>query len=133
MRRKVFFLVCSILFTQTVLSQDHINIPVSFKKIVKIATGLSYEHVRTTFSLNTMKEVHHKLERLLHQQTQEATLDNERSFKRLIEHQFKHLTQIIEQMNAVFFDDDQQQNKRQILGGLSLGFSIVSFGMSILN
>ena len=81
MRRKVFFLVCSILFTQTVLSQDHINIPVSFKKIVKIATGLSYGHVPTTFSLNTMKEAHHKLERLLHQQTQEATLDNERSFK----------------------------------------------------
>ncbi len=36
-------------------------------------------------------------------------------------------------MNAVFFNDDQQRNKRQILGGLSLGFGIVSFVMSILN
>jgi hypothetical protein len=72
-----------------------------------------------------MKKAHHELERLLHQQTQEATSDNERSFKRLIEHQFEHSTQIIEQMNAVFFDDDQQQNKRQILGGLSLSFGIV--------
>ena len=133
MRRKVFFLVFSILFTQTVQIQDHINIPVSFKKIGKIATGLSYGHVRTTFSLNAMKKAHHELERLLHQQTQEATSDNERSFKRLIEHQFEHSTQIIERMNAVFFDDDQQQNKRQILGGLSLGFGIVSFGMSIFN
>jgi hypothetical protein len=54
-------------------------------------------------------------------------------FGQLIEHQFQHSAEIIKQMNAVFFNDDQQRNKRQILGGLSLGFGIVSFVMSILN
>ncbi len=47
------------------LQPEHVNVPVTFKRIGKFATALSYGHLRTTIDFAQMKKAHHELDQLL--------------------------------------------------------------------
>ncbi len=114
------------------IQPEHINVPVTFKRIGKFATGLSYGHLRATIDFAQMKKAHHELDQLLRQEILTASSHEKKGFYEMLLHQFSLSTKIIDRLDATFFTESRRQ-KRQLLPGAAMGFGILSFGLSIYN
>ena len=70
------------------LQPEHIHVPVTFKRIGKFATGLSYGHLRATIDFAQMKKAHHELDQLLRQEILTASSHEKKGFYEMLLHQF---------------------------------------------
>jgi len=114
------------------LQPEHISVPVTFKRIEKFATGLSYSHLRATIDFAQMKKAHHELDQLLRQEILTATSHQKKGLYKMLLRQFSLSTNIIDRLDAMFFTESQRQ-KWQLLPRAVMGFGILSFGLSIYN
>ena len=133
MFKETLLLILSLAVISKTSQPEHINVPVSFKRIGRFATGLSYGHIRATINFNQLLKAHKNLELFLNQQLRIATSSEEQRFIETIQHQFSLSTRTINRLHHAFFHDGSPRNKRQVFAGLSLGFGFLSLGMSIYN
>ena len=119
--------------TEIATQPEHINVPVSFKRIGSFATGLSYGHVRATINFGQMQKAHKDLDLYLTQQLRTTTSDEQKRFFETIQLQFTTSTKTIDRLHFSFFHDLSNRNKRQAFTGLSIGFGFLSMGLSIYN
>ena len=68
MFKETLLLILSLAVISKTSQPEHINVPVSFKRIGRFATGLSYGHIRATINFNQLLKAHKNLELFLNQQ-----------------------------------------------------------------
>ena len=133
MLKETVLFIISLIVISNATQPEHVNVPVSFKRIGSFASGLSYGHVRATIKFSQMKKVHKDMELFLIQQIRIASTSEEQRLLETIQHQFATSTKTIDRLHFALFRDHSHRNKRQAFAGLSLGFGFLSLGMSIYN
>ena len=123
-------IVFSLIVTVTA-NYENFTIPVSFRPIGHLATGLAYAHLHTTFNFNLLTSAHLKMEQFISHRQATSNSTEERKLQQLIKIQLQPATMTLKRLETALFNNNRQ--KRQALFGMSLGFGILGIGMSIYN
>jgi len=133
-------MLCEVLLFLLVLSLSsesntnrQLAIQSNFKKLGKLATGLSYGHLHATLDFSTLKQSHESFEKFLIEQYRTATTLEEKSFIRTVQGNLAPSGTDLKRIELAFFQDVTHRPKRQALLGLGFGSGLISMGMSIYN
>ena len=96
MLKETVLFIISLIVISNATQPEHVNVPVSFKRIGSFASGLSYGHVRATIKFSQMKKVHKDMELFLIQQIRIASTSDEQRLLETIQHQFATSTKTID-------------------------------------
>lgn len=126
--RLLFTLQVLVIISHALPSQ--LSVPITFRKIGTLASGLAYGHVKFTIDYAGLEHEQTALDRLLHQKILEATTPEERAFFKLLQHQFSVSTRDLARLKHAFFSG-QIRTKRQFLGAIAATVGFLGFGLSI--
>ena len=127
-------LLATILFSLIVTvtaNTENVTIPISFRQIGHLATGLAYAHLHATFNYTLLTSAHLKMEQFIAHRQSTSNSTEERKLQQLIKIQLQPATMTLKRLEIALFDKNRR--KRQALFGMSLGFGILGLGMSIYN
>lgn len=110
-----------------------LKVSTSFRKIGRLATGLSYGHLHATLNIETLKTSHQNLEKFLNEQLRDVKSPNDKILINTIQGNLAPSKTTLMRLEHAFFIDRPHRPKRQALMGLALGGGLLSFGMSIYN
>ena len=115
------------------VNANDLKVSTSFRKIGRLATGLSYGHLHATLNLKTLKQSHQNLENFLIEQLRTVKTTNEKILIQTIQGNLTPSKTTLMRLDLAFFHDIPNRPKRQALLGLALGGGLLSFGLSIYN
>ena len=123
-----------LLFVAGVLCEHGpIHVPISFKRIGKYATGLSFGHIKTVIGFKKIDQAHEQLANLFQRQEASTSSADDKQMLHMLQHQFSSSTSTIDRLRTTFFKQPENRPKRQLFAGLSFLTGILSFGTSIYN
>lgn len=122
-----------VIVTSAVQAQDSVKIPVAFRRVGKLATGLSYAHLRATIDFGQVQRAHKLLAQHLREELKTATSSDVRTFFEMVLNQLSLSSGQLDRLEEVFFSTQHHRDKRQLMGGLGLGMGIFGLGLSIYN
>lgn len=124
-----------LILTVATVHCDHgqVHVPVSFKRLGKFASGLSFCHIQAAIDFKKVEQAHAELAELLQKQRASMVSQDDQHMIDMLLHQFSASTSIINRLKATFFHNADHRQKRQLFAGVSFLTGILSFGTSIYN
>jgi len=113
---------------------DEVKFEHNFRKIGKLAVGLTYAHMHATINLEPLEQscaelMAHIVKKMM---AVDTSVEERKQMESVIP-QLQVATKIIQDINLLFFSENPEREKRQILAGLGLLSGLFSTGLSIYN
>lgn len=126
-------LILLLAVVSTHAEHGQVHVPVSFKRLGKFASGLSFCHIQAVIDFKKVDLAHAELAELLLKQRAMSTSQDDKHMIDMLSHQFSASTTAINRLKSTFFHHAEQRHKRQLFAGVSFLTGILSFGTSIYN
>lgn len=115
-------------------AEQHYEVHQNFRKLGSLATGLSYGHVHSTIKFNQLKHAVKSVLQLLKDRLEkDSTSTVEKDYIKTIQPQIQIAKDALDDLQDLFFGENNQRNKRQVFLGLAIALGIFNTGMSIYN
>ena len=114
-------------------AQTHIEVKQNFRKIGNIATGLSYAHIHATVKFGKLKHAVNSVIKVLKIRQEQSTSEVEKGYIATIQPQLQIAKANLDNLQDLFFGENDVRSKRQIFLGLAIALGIFNTGMSIFN
>ena len=123
-----------LLVTLTIFSvhSEAVKLKTSFRRIGKMATGLSFGHIHTKIDFKRLKTSHDELAGFITFSLASTHNNHVKTFLQIVQQQMNTILNQIHRVEFAFFGETVNRKKRQ-LGPIGFGLGIFNLGLSIYN